>query len=212
MGWREDVKFGIARASRFFYGDANGGLGTEVTFPLDELDVTPGTAEAEKAIVLDASADLTSGINDLTIDNDLTVGGDLVVGGSAVGSPVTIITDDTLTADIEWVMAIQDQLNVPLFEAGAGGEGKVCVADFLRFIRATTAEQALGSFSYALVKVGDAPPGTFSLDPTSGVAANTFSCSDINTIAYEVWVEGPGTDQFFGEANAVIADAFGVCP
>jgi hypothetical protein len=84
MSWRNELTVGLLRAERIFYGTANGGLGSELT--TTELgyldDITPGTAAASKALILDANADLTSGINDFTVDNDLTVGGGLSVTGA----------------------------------------------------------------------------------------------------------------------------------
>jgi hypothetical protein len=80
MSWRNELFVGILRAERLFLGTENGGLGDEITFA--EMDVingvTPGVAAAGKAIVLDASADLLSGINDFTVDGVLTAEGNLV--------------------------------------------------------------------------------------------------------------------------------------
>lgn len=79
------------------------------------LDVTPGTAEAEKALVLDASADLTSGINDFTIDGDLTVttnasvGGDVTVTGSTALGTDVVLGDLTLAAADMSAVAVGDQ-------------------------------------------------------------------------------------------------------
>lgn len=53
--------------------DASGTGNVITNINASELGVTAGTAEASKALVLDASANLTSGINDLYVDNDLLV-------------------------------------------------------------------------------------------------------------------------------------------
>ena len=92
MSWRNELTVGILRAERIFYGTSDGGLGSELsTTELGWLDgITPGTAAASKAIVLDASADLTSGINDFAVDGDLSVGGDFSLSGGLV-----LGTDDT---------------------------------------------------------------------------------------------------------------------
>jgi hypothetical protein len=42
MGWREDVKFGIARVSRLFLGTDNGELGVEVTASAEEINQLAG--------------------------------------------------------------------------------------------------------------------------------------------------------------------------
>lgn len=70
------------------------------------LSATPGTAAASKAVILDASADLSSGINDFAVDNDLAVGndasvaGDLAVTGdvSAATGTITDLTPSGYTA------------------------------------------------------------------------------------------------------------------
>lgn len=68
MGWREDVKFGIARVSRLFLGDANGGLGTEFLG-------TYGTVE------YDDDADIPANIQSVELNN--TVGMALTIADAA---------------------------------------------------------------------------------------------------------------------------------
>lgn len=87
MSWREELTIGKAYIEQLFIGTYPGSelSGTELGY----LDgVVAGTAQASKALVLDASADLTSGINDFYIDGDLYVeGGSVEVGeeGAQVG-------------------------------------------------------------------------------------------------------------------------------
>jgi hypothetical protein len=57
---------------------------------LDMLDVTPGTAEAEKAVVLDSGLDVT-GMDDVTITGDLAVGGGVTVTGRMNFRPGTAV-------------------------------------------------------------------------------------------------------------------------
>jgi hypothetical protein len=44
MGWREDVKLGIARAGRLFLGDGNGQMGDEMTATAAELNALDASA------------------------------------------------------------------------------------------------------------------------------------------------------------------------
>ena len=63
------------------------------------LGATPGTAAASKAVVLDASADLTSGINDLTVDNDFTVDGASTLTGAVTATAgIADLTASSYTA------------------------------------------------------------------------------------------------------------------
>jgi len=192
---------------------------------------TAGTKQAGKAVVADANkntgkakvTELNIGASGSEIlltssklidisNNQVSTSTQVDAAVAASSGPIRFITDDALTGTFGFAFAINDIINVPLFDTGPGGEGKVCVADFMRFIRATTAEQAVGSFSYALVRVGSAPPGTFSLDPLNGVAADTFTCSDLGNVVFEIWIEGPSTNQMFAEATVTVTDVYGVCP
>jgi len=58
------------------------------------LGATPGTVAASKAVVVDASADIVGGFNDVTIDNDLTVSNDAAVTGD-ISAATGTITDLT---------------------------------------------------------------------------------------------------------------------
>jgi len=114
MSWRNELTVGIMRAERLFYGTANGGLGSELSVTeLGYLDgITPGTAAASKALILDSSADITSGINDFAVDNTLTVGEDDLVYGKLYiyGGPeaanqggfIRLYTSDEHDADDEY--------------------------------------------------------------------------------------------------------------
>jgi hypothetical protein len=69
MGWREDVKFGIGRISRLFLGDANGGLGTEVTATAEELNaVADVSGRTEELTVAGANA-ITAGVQSVELNN-----------------------------------------------------------------------------------------------------------------------------------------------
>ena len=114
MSWRNELTVGLLRAERIFYGTSNGGLGSELSVTeLGWLDgVTPGTGAASKALVLDASADITSGINDFTVDSTLYVGVDdttygkiYVYGGpesNNQGGFIRLYTSDEHDADDEY--------------------------------------------------------------------------------------------------------------
>lgn len=81
MSKRENIKYGILRAERIFYGTANGGLGTELsTAELGYLDdVTPGTVEAEKVVVVDENKDI-AGFRNIDITGTFTVNGTTMEG------------------------------------------------------------------------------------------------------------------------------------
>jgi hypothetical protein len=70
------------------------------------LDVVPGTAEAEKALILDENSAITAGIaaltvTDLTVEDDLIVTDDLTVTGLAtVGETLAVTGATTLSAAV----------------------------------------------------------------------------------------------------------------
>jgi hypothetical protein len=82
MSWRNELTVGIMRAERIFYGTSNGGLGSELsTTELGWLDdLTPGTGQASKCLVLDANADITGGIRNFNVDGDLSSDQDITAG------------------------------------------------------------------------------------------------------------------------------------
>jgi hypothetical protein len=59
MGWREDVKFGIARAGRLFLGEDNGQMGVEVTATPEELNVVDNNWASIETTAADTSGDAT---------------------------------------------------------------------------------------------------------------------------------------------------------
>lgn len=81
MSWRNELTVGLLRAERIFFGTDNGGLGTELsTAELGYLDgVTPGTVEAEKAVVVDSDKDI-DGFRNINITGTFTVNGTTMEG------------------------------------------------------------------------------------------------------------------------------------
>ena len=72
MGWREDVKFGISRISRLFLGDANGGLGTEVTATADELNAVADVSARTELLETAGAVAITPGVQSVELDEDTT--------------------------------------------------------------------------------------------------------------------------------------------
>jgi hypothetical protein len=184
MGWREDVKFGNVRIEQMFLGNEAGGLGTQIN----------------NDTIIDLSENLT--VSAAQIDEAVLSGGD----------PITIITDDTIPGPFEFRFATAYNTIVPMVEDGLGGaEGRFCVADILRYIRATTAEQALGDFGYAIVPQGSGTPGSFSTDPFGGEALYFFGCNDFGQIALELWVQGPSGNMYFALFFVIAQDNHDIC-
>jgi hypothetical protein len=103
------VDFGrlTLKVNDILYGVADGNDAGTLLSSIDmsaTTGVTAGIAEADKAIILDASANLDSGINDFTIDGDLTVSttatvtGALTVSGGLKMAPVVHPANDTTIA------------------------------------------------------------------------------------------------------------------
>ena len=94
MSWRNELYVGQLHAERFWIGTSNGGVGSELDgTELGYIDgVIAGTAAANKALVLNSSSALTSGISAFTVDTSLYVGindsawGRLHVYGGATGT------------------------------------------------------------------------------------------------------------------------------
>jgi hypothetical protein len=82
--------------------------------------VTAGTAEADKAIVLDSNADVTSGINDFTIDGDLTVTGGLFQSVVAIPDGTTYAVLTANSGKIHIVPALTANCTITLPAAAAG--------------------------------------------------------------------------------------------
>jgi hypothetical protein len=184
MGWREDVKFGIGRITRLFLGTANGLLGTEV-----DTDKIIDIANNQVATAAQVDA--------------------VALGG---GTPVTIVTDDTIVSSIPFRFAASTGMQVPLADdLGPGAFGMVCVADFIDTVRATSAEIALGDFEYAILPVGSGPPGSFSTDPTQGDAVAILTCVELGPSIWEVFVKGPGGSILQTQVQVFTTDDFGLC-
>jgi len=184
MGWREDAKFGIVRIGQMFLGVDEGGLGTPIN----------------TETIIDLSENLT--VSAAQIDAAVTSGSD----------PVTIITDNTIPGPFPFRFGCVQAIAVPIVDDGLGGaEGRFCAADILRYVRATTAEQALGDFGYAIIPIGSGPPGSFSTDPRVAEAVYYFSCSDLGQFVLELWVAGPSGNMFFAVFAVVVEDPLNVC-
>jgi hypothetical protein len=165
-------------------GNEAGGLGTQIN----------------NDTIIDLSENLT--VSAAQIDEAVLSGSD----------PVTIITDDTIPGPFEFRFGCVDGISVPMVNDGLGGaEGRFCVADILRYIRATTAEQALGDFGYAIIPVGSGPPGSFSTNPFGGEALYFLGCPDLGQFVLELWVAGPSGNMFFAVFAVIVQDPFTIC-
>ena len=114
MSWRNELYVGHLHTERLWIGTSNGGVGSELSgTELAYLDgVIAGTAAASKVLVLNASSDLTSGIDAFTVDGTVYVGvddtayGKLYVYGGPAGAPqggfVRLYTSADYDADDEY--------------------------------------------------------------------------------------------------------------
>ena len=69
MGWREDVKFGIARVSRLFLGDDNGGLGTEMTATAEEINAVADVSARTSELTVAGANAIPTGIESVELAN-----------------------------------------------------------------------------------------------------------------------------------------------
>jgi hypothetical protein len=131
MGWREDVKFGIARAGRLFLGDINGQMGAEVLATAAEINKVAD--ESAKAVVSITAAtlaitqalhagkimtfDKVDGI-DVTMP-EATGTGDVytfILGTALTSDTITITLADTTNADLVGFCNSYDADNVNIWE------------------------------------------------------------------------------------------------
>jgi len=95
MSWRNELYVGQLHTERLWIGTSNGGVGSELSgTELGYLDgVIAGTAAASKALVLNSSSAITSGISAFTVDTSFYLGiddtayGRLYVYGGPAGAP-----------------------------------------------------------------------------------------------------------------------------
>lgn len=187
MGWREDVKFGIARISELYLGDENGSLGTDVT---DNLLTIGGLSDV--SVLEDLADNLSSTAAEI----------DAVVSGGA-GPSIPILTSEKLSGsarEFEFTTKIQIGAMLPPGICTA----TVTAYDYISLIWATAAEQALGDFSYALFPFGMGPGG-FSTDPTAGDALLEVGIPT-GPLLLEVWVQGPSGNSFRQDVQLVLLD------
>jgi hypothetical protein len=92
MGWREDVKLGIARISQLYLGDAGGQMGTKVTATAAELNILDGVTAttAEINAAADKSAASIFSINGDEVITQAEHAGKICVLNKAAGLAITM--------------------------------------------------------------------------------------------------------------------------
>ena len=138
--------------------------GTTINYvDLAKIDgITDGTAVANKALILDGSNNLNSGINDFTIDRDLTVKGDITLNGGDLKSSVGIVNlfNDATTINIGGAATDinigTDTSQKNTLRIGGGGEDLVIINGSLQITGTqTTTNSTIISIKDPILELGD---------------------------------------------------------
>ena len=171
------------------------------------LAVTPGTAEASKALILDAQGDITAGLNALTLvaaltaadvvtTDDVTVGDDLVVTGLAtVGETLAVTGATTLSAAVIGGVQVLT------------GAGAVSVATLITRLNTTGADAltlANGTNGQVKIIVMGTDGGAGTLTPTTATGFTTLTFDDVGDSAMLVYLTTVGWMQV-GTSTATAA-------
>ncbi len=130
--------------------------------------VTPGTVSASKAVVVDSSNDIVSGLNDLTVDGDLTVDVNSVLTG-------TVLVTGALTATAGVVDLTSSKYTAVARTAG-DGTGTALIAD-------------AGSYQAIAVTSASANNWLVLPTPTPGVVLDLY----VGANGYEIRSSAPST-------------------
>jgi hypothetical protein len=131
MGWREDVKFGIARAGRLFLGDINGQMGAEVLATAAEINSVADKSAGAVVSITAATLTLTQALHagkklilnkvdgiDLILPEATGTGDvyDITLGLALTSDTITITAADTTNCDFAGVCNSFDADNANIWE------------------------------------------------------------------------------------------------